>query len=363
MAAISFYDLAEELSGLNSELRSAIGTVLDSGCFLNGPQLRRFEAELGARLHGAHVVGVGSGTQALQVLLLAHEIGPGDDVVTTAASFYATAQAIALVGARPVFADVREDDYNLDVDSVRSTLTEATKAVLVVHLYGRPADMTALRELTAERQVLLLEDCAHAFGASVDGVPAGSLGDGAALSFYPTKNLGALGDAGAVAVNDPAVAERAVAARFLGFAGSRDEFDSPGISGRMDELQAACLRVRLRRFDDGQRARAELAARYRELLPTDVLLAPPPPGVVDGHHLFVIKHPERDRIADELGNAGVGTQIHYRVPLHRQATMGAHPPLPTAERWAARVLSLPFSPSVDAERRDRVVAAVRQAVS
>ena len=361
-SAVPFLDLAEDIRNRKGELRSAIDGVLESGIFLDGPQLRAFEDELGQRLGGSRVVGVGSGTQALQILLLAHGIGPGDDVVTTAASFFATGRAIALVGARPVFADVRPEDYNLDADSVRAAITDRTKAVLAVHLYGRPADTAALRRVAAEHRVLFLEDCAQAMGAGVAGRPTGTLGDGAAFSFYPTKNLGALGDAGAVVVADPEVAERARSARFLGFSGRRDEFDRPGISGRMDEIQAACLRVRLRHFDADQAVRAGLAAAYRERLPSRILPGPAPNGVIDAHHLFVIGHPERQRIAEELARSGIQTQIHYRVPLHRQPGAVGSAVLPVAERWAREVLSLPLNLALTPEAVGRIADTVTTAV-
>lgn len=359
---VPFLNLADEVSDLTAELKNSFIAVIESGCFLNGPRLRELERELATRCGCNHAIGVGSGTQALQILLLAHGIGPGDEVVTTAASYFATAKAITLVGARPVFADVRADDYNIDTDAVRSALTPRAKAILAVHLYGRPVDVRALGELAVQKGVLLLEDGAHALGAAIDGRPVGSFGDGAALSFYPTKNLGAFGDAGAVVVNDPQVAERAHAARFLGSSGRRDEFDREGISGRMDELQAALLLVRLCHFDEWQMARAALVDRYRATLPGHVLLPPPPPEVVEAHHLFVIRHPERDRIADELAKAGVGTQIHYRVPLHRQPVFGPHPPLPVAERWSKEVLSLPLNRALRPDTQEFVVRAVTAAV-
>jgi dTDP-4-amino-4,6-dideoxygalactose transaminase len=359
---VQFLNLADEVADLAGELRDAFSVVIHSGRFLDGTQLRRLEQELAVRCGSSYAIGVGSGTQALQILLLAHGIGPGDEVVTTAASFFATARAITLVGARPVFADIRADDYNLDADAVEGALTPRTKAILAVHLYGRPADVRTLGDLAAQRGILFLEDAAHALGAAVGSRPVGSLGDGAALSFYPTKNLGAFGDAGAVLVRDAQVAKRACAARFLGFSGRRDEFDQEGISGRMDELQAALLLVRLRHFDRWQAARAALADRYRAGLPDHVLLPAPPLGVVEAHHLFVVRHPERERIAGQLTEAGIETQVHYRVPLHRQPRLGTHPPLPIAEQWAKEVLSLPLNRTLSADAQQSVISAVVAAV-
>jgi dTDP-4-amino-4,6-dideoxygalactose transaminase len=359
--SIPFLDLARESEALKTELRQAFDEVLESGCFLHGAQLAKLEADLAALCGAAHARGVGSGTQALQLLLLAHGIGPGDEVVTTAASFFATAKAVLMVGARPVFADVRRDDYNLDPRAAQDAITSRTRALLVVHLYGRPAEIVALHDIAREAGILLLEDAAHALGSMVEGRPIGAHCDGAALSFYPTKNLGALGDAGAVITNDQLVAERVTAGRFLGSTGKRDVFELDGISGRMDEVQAAFLNVRLRHFARWQTRRAELAARYRAALPDRLLLPPPPVSITDAHHLFVIRHAERDRIAQSLAATGIETQIHYRLPLHRQPALLSSQSLPVTEAWATEVLSLPLHHTVLEDEQDRVIEAVVQA--
>jgi dTDP-4-amino-4,6-dideoxygalactose transaminase len=359
---VSFLSLAAEVADIRAELIQACDEVLGSGIYLNGPMLERLEHALGERCASQYVVGVGSGTHALQVLLLAYGIGPGDEVVTTAGSFFATAKAITLVGARPVFVDVRPDDYNIDVSEVERAITPRTRAVLAVHLYGNPVDVTALRKVTDAAGILLLEDAAHALGASVDGRPVGSLGEGAALSFYPTKNLGAFGDAGAVLVNDGNVAQRARNGRFLGFSGVRDRFDSEGISGRMDEIQAACLLVRLRHFDRWQQIRSEIVARYRAALPESLVLPGPAAHVVDAHHLFVIRHRDRDRLAAQLADRGVETQVHYRVPLHQQPVFGAGPSLPVAEAWSREVLSLPLNRALSEDAQQFVIDAVLESI-
>ncbi len=360
---VPFLSLQKLTAAYRHELLAACDEVLESGCFLNGPQLKALEDELSLRFPGMRAVGVGSGTQALQALLLAYDIGPGDEVVTTAASFYATAKAISMAGARPVFADVRPDDFNIDVTSVRAVLSARTKAIVAVHLYGRPADMPALREVSREAGILLLEDAAQAFGASVGGVAAGALGDGAALSFYPTKNLGALGDAGAVLVPGEDREDRVKAARFLGWDGcARDRFPLDGISGRMDELQAAVLRVRMAHVDRELRRRRELAERYRQNLPPSLLIPPAPVGAVDAHHLFVIRDPERDRVAAELRACGIETMVHYRYPLHRQPRYESGLALPEAERWAGSVLSLPLNAALTDDEQSTVISAVHKAV-
>ena len=357
---VPFQPLGRVLAGLQDELRAALDEVLASGTFLNGPQLAALEQEVAAWCGVKYAVGVGSGTQALQILLLAHGIGAGDEVVTTAASFYATAKAISLVGATPVFAEISGDDYNLDPDAAAAAVTPRTKAVLVVHLYGRPVDVQGFRHVTRRAGVLLLEDAAHAVGASVNGEAAGSFGDGAAVSFYPTKNLGALGDAGAVLLPDDELARRARSARFLGWDGrERDHFSGEGISGRMDELQAAVTRVRLRHLEGAQHARHRLAARYRAALEPGLALPPAPPGVVDGDHLFVIRSQERDRVVAELAERGVETQVHYRRPLYGGG-VGRGGPFPVTERWAHEVLSLPFHASLTDAEQDVVIQALAE---
>lgn len=360
---VPFLDLAAEVAEIRGELTDACGEVVTSGAYLNGPKLEQFEAEIGKRCGVRHVIGAGSGTQALQILLLAHGVGPGDEVVTTAASFFATAKAIALVGARPVLVDVCPDDFNIDPLEVERAITPRTKAVLAVHLYGNPVDVAGLRKVARSAGIPLLEDAAHAFGASIGGRPAGSLGDGAALSFYPTKNLGAFGDAGAVVVNDDETARRARAARFLGSSGVRDWFDGDGISGRMDEIQAAFLLVRLRHFERWQALRADMVERYRTALPQALLLPPARPGAVSAHHLFVIRHARRDRVAEVLASRGIETQVHYRVPLHRQPPFDTGQSLPVAEGWGRQVLSLPLNRALSGEAQEAVINAVLDAVT
>ena len=238
-----FLDLSREARRLKPQLLAAMESVIDSGIYLYGPHIEALERELAVRTGARFAVATGSGTAALEILMRAAGIGPGAEVITTPASFYASAKAIAATGATVVFSDIDPGHYNLDPDQAAAKITGRTKAILAVHLYGRPARVKELRAIADRAGILLLEDVAQALGASVDGRAAGTWGDGAALSFYPSKNVGALGDAGAVLTSDEAVARRAESLRFLGYTGQRDCFDPEGISGRMDEIQAAVLMV------------------------------------------------------------------------------------------------------------------------
>lgn len=355
---VPFLDLAREGRALEAELVDATVEVIRAGCYLAGPRIDRLERALSERVAGRPVVAVGSGTQALEALLLAHQIGPGDEVITTPASFYATAFAVQRVGARVVFADIDPGTCQLDPVQVEAAITPRTRAVLAVHLYGRPAPVAALRRLTEARGLLLLEDAAQAIGARAHGRPVGTWGDGAIFSFYPTKNLGAVGDAGAVVLPDEELAERVRRARFLGWSGTRDVFDTRGLSGRMDELQAALLLVKLAHLDAWTARRRELAGRYEATLPRERLLAPLGVDEESVHHLFVVRHPRRDRVAALLAEHGVGSLVHYRVPLHRQPALGpCAQELPYAERWGEEVLSLPLHPYLTEDEVEHVLRA------
>jgi dTDP-4-amino-4,6-dideoxygalactose transaminase len=333
--------------------------VLDSGVFLFGPEVEALEAELTSLLGVADVVAVGSGTVALQLALMAHQIGAGDEVVLPAASFYATAAAVRLAGATPVFVDIDPQQYNIDPDRAAAAITPRTRAIIAVHLYGCPAPVRELRALADRRGLVLHEDMAQAIGAAVDGRAVGDWGDSAALSFYPTKNVGAFGDAGGVAVRDAALGRRLRSMRFFGFTGQRDHFAGPGLSGRMDDLQAAVLRVKLRHLAAHTARRRELARRYDAALPHDISRPPAPMGTTSVHHLYVIRCRHRDALRRHLTRAGVGTEIHYRIPLHRQPLFSADAvSLPVAEAWADEVLSLPLYPYLADSEQDRVIAAI-----
>ena len=357
MAPIPLVDVKAQYEPLIPELLERMREVLESGEFILGPNLDAFEREAAAYLGVEETIGVANGTDALVLVLDAMGIGPGDEVICPAFTFFATAEAIARRGATPVFADVDVATMNLDPADVAERITPRTKAIMPVHLFGRPAP---LREL-AELGVPLVEDAAQAFGSP----DIGRAGVASTFSFYPTKNLFALGDAGLVAVQDAELGDRV---RMLRFHGSRDKVDFQliGYNSRLDELQAAALRVFLGRLPEWTRQRREAAARYVELGLGELCDVPSDePGHV--YHLFVCRSPERDRIRRALQEAGIGTGVYYAMPSHLQEAMRflAYRPgsLPETERLAQENFSVPLWAGIDATTQERVVEVVREAAA
>jgi dTDP-4-amino-4,6-dideoxygalactose transaminase len=352
---IPLVDVKAQYAPLIPELRERIQEVLDSGEFILGPNVKAFEQEASAYLGVQQTVGVANGTDALVLVLDAMGIGPGDEVICPAFTFYATAESIVRRGATPVFADIDPGTMNLDPADVAERITPRTKAIMPVHLFGRPA---RLREL-AELGVPLVEDAAQAFGSP----DIARTGVASTFSFYPTKNLFALGDGGLVAVTDEELGDRV---RMLRFHGSRDkvDFQLVGYNSRLDELQAAVLRVFLARLDEWTRLRREAAARYAELGLGELCQLPPDePGHV--YHLFVCRSPERDRIRAALRDGEIGTATYYETPSHLQPAMrflGYDPgSLPETERVARDNFSVPLWAGIDAATQERVVEVVRSA--
>jgi dTDP-4-amino-4,6-dideoxygalactose transaminase len=338
--------------------------VLDGGHYILGPEVEAFEREFAAYVGVPHVVGVASGTDALVLALRACGIGPGDEVITVGHTAVATVAAIELVGASAVIVDIDLASFTLDPERVEGALSPRTRALLPVHLYGHPAAMKALRALATRHRLRLIEDCAQAHGATLDGMRAGTFGDAAAFSFYPTKNLGALGDGGAVATADDSVAE---AARRLREYGWRERYVSevPGTNSRLDELQAAILRVKLRHLDEDNARRVALARIYdAELAGADVVVPTTREGCGHVFHQYVIRHAGRDALRAELRARGVGTLIHYPVAVHLQPAYRGRlripGPLSHTEEAAATVLSLPIYPELGSARAHRVAAVVRE---
>jgi dTDP-4-amino-4,6-dideoxygalactose transaminase len=360
---IPFNDLARGTQAVRGELDVALAGVLDSGWFVLGEEGRAFEEEFAAFVGVSHCVNVASGTDAIELALRALEIGLGDEVVTQANTCVPTISAIERTGATPVLCDVEPDAATIDLQSLGGALTERTKAVVPVHLYGQCGDVDAVVELCAERGIDVVEDCAQAHGAELGGRRVGSIGRLACFSFYPTKNLGALGDAGAVVTNDDRLAERL---RLLRQYGQTDRYRhvARGVNSRLDELQAAVLRARLPRLEAWNRRRAEIAAAY-----TDALAASPvrPLRVLEGRvhvfHLFVVDAPERASLQAHLDQAGIGTLIHYPTPVHGHPPyreLGDGPvPLATSERLSSRILSLPIYPELRDGEVERVATALR----
>jgi dTDP-3-amino-3,4,6-trideoxy-alpha-D-glucose transaminase len=339
-------------------VRAAVERVIARGWFVLGPEVEAFEAEFASAMGAAHAVGVGNGTDAIALILRALDIGPGDEVITTPVSAAYTALAVMMVGARPVFADIDPARLTIDPEQVAQAIGPRTRAILPVHLYGQPADMTALERLAARHGLALVEDCCQAHLATAAGRPVGTIGVAGAFSFYPTKNLGALGDGGAVVTNDRALAERI---RRLRNGGQIDRYrhDEFGVNSRLDELQAAVLRARLPRLAGWTARRRGLAARYRAGLAGGPVNVPAEhdPGHV--YHLFPVRVSGRAELQARLATDGIETLVHYPVPIPRQPAMAGLNPreCPEAVRACDEVLSLPLHPGLtDSEVTDIVTS-------
>jgi dTDP-4-amino-4,6-dideoxygalactose transaminase len=363
---IPLVDLAAQHAQVADEVAEGWARVLERTAFVGGPQVAEFEAAYASYLGVAHCVGVGNGTDALELALRALGIGPGDECVAPANTFIATAEAVARTGATPVLADCRPDTALLDVDAALAAVTSRTRAVLPVHLYGQAADVAGLRARLPE-QIAIVEDAAQSQGASRDGRNAGALGTISATSFYPGKNLGAYGDAGAVMTDDATLAERV---RLLGAHGSPRKYEHPvlGFNSRLDTLQAVVLSAKLRRLDGWNEARRAAAARY------DALIAGLPgvtgPVVDAGNipvwHLYVIQVDDRDEVLARLHAEGIGAGVHYPTPVHLTgafADLGKPGDFPVAEALGERILSLPLFPEITAEQQERVVDVLARATA
>jgi dTDP-4-amino-4,6-dideoxygalactose transaminase len=357
-------DPAGEYRSLKTEIDAAVGRVLASGRFILGPEGEALEKELAAYVGAPHAIGCNSGTDALHLPLVAAGIGPGDEVVVPAFTFFATAEAVSYTGAKPVFADVEAGTFNLDPASLSKTLSSRTKAVIAVHLFGQCAALDQISDLCKSRKVILVEDCAQAIGADYDGRKCGGWGEFGGFSFYPTKNLGAAGDAGLMTCR---AAEHDATLRSLRHHGSKQTYlhDRIGWNSRLDELQAAILRVKFRHLEEFIAARRRVAARYREKLAGAKLVLPAEHG--RGRHVyhqFTIRSERRDAIREALAREGVASSIFYPVPLHQQPVyqgLARGVSLPVSEGIAKSVLSLPIHPSLDEASIDRICAVVRAA--
>jgi dTDP-4-amino-4,6-dideoxygalactose transaminase len=351
------------LEPLLDEVAARQEAVLRSGQYILGPEVEAFEAEFAAFLGTRHCVGVANGTDALTIALRALGVGPGDEVVAPALTFYATAEAIVNAGATPVFCDVDETTFTVTAASVEPLIGPRTKAVVPVHLYGNPAPMVELRELAANHGLRLLEDAAQAAGARLEGASAGALGNAATFSFFPSKNLGGFGDGGAIVTDDDEVAAEASRLRFHGSEEhDRNLHTAVGYNSRLDELQAAGLRVLLPHLREWTEARRRVAAAYADSgLGDSVALPVETAGAESCYHLYVVRSSERDQLAERLGAAGVGARAYYSTPLHQQPGLrefAPSVPLPGVESAAAKSLALPMGPALS---EDQVAAVARAA--
>ena len=345
------------------EIDAAIAGVLQSGKYIVGPELTAFEQEFAAYIGVGYAVGVASGTDALVLALRALNIGPGDEVITSPHTAVATVAAIELSGATPVLVDVEPETCLLDSKRLEAAITPRTKAVVPVHLFGNPADMSALRRIADRRCIRLIEDCAQAHGAKYRGKRVGTWGDMACFSFYPTKNLGAFGDAGMVVTANAELARRVRALREYGWE-RRYISEVGGANSRLDEIQAAILRVKLRYLDDDNHRRRAIAANYSLALAGQVGLLAEGPDSESVYHLYVVRSQRRDDLMGYLRQRGVGTAIHYPVPIHLQPAyrgrIGEEGDYPEAERAAREVLSLPIYPELRTEQLNIVIAHTRE---
>ena len=357
---VPLFDTSTALLGLRAELREAVARVLESERYILGPEVSAFEKEFAAYCGCQHAIGVANGTEAITIALRAMGVGPGDEVVVPSFTFYASAEAIPPTGATPVFCDIDPDSYCVTAETVRAALTPRTKAVIAVHLFGNVAPIAEIEALG----VPVLEDAAQAAGStSLSGRP-GALGTAATFSFFPSKNLGCFGDGGMVTTSDESVAERV---RTLRFHGSRDKisYELVGYNSRLDELQAAILRVQLPHLDEWARGRQQAGRHYENAGLGDLVGLPRPvAGATPAWHLYVVSHPHVERLEGMLTAAGVGNKPYYRTPVHRQPPMhewGAGLRLPGTDEAARTHLAIPMSPVLTAEQAQEVVAAATDA--
>jgi dTDP-4-amino-4,6-dideoxygalactose transaminase len=355
-------NLKAQYATIRDEIEPVIREVLESQMFVLGPEVARLEAEIADYCGAAHGIGCASGSDALLLPLMALEIGPGDEVITSPYTFFATAGAVWRLGARPVFVDIEPDTYNLDPTLIEAAITERTRAIIPVHLYGQTADMGPIREVARRHDLAILEDAAQAIGAAYHGARAGTLGDVAAFSFYPSKNLGGFGDGGMMTTDDPQFAHRLARLRVHGME-PKYHHHEVGFNSRLDALQAAVLRVKLRHLDAWTSARRTVAERYRYLFASHGLdgrvgLPVERPGHFHVYNQFVIRVPAtlRDQLREDLAARKIGTEIYYPIPLHLQACFAAlgHRPgdFPRAEAAARETIALPIYPELtDAEQR------------
>ena len=366
---VPLLDLRAQYAALREETEAAVRAVFESQHFILGPAVESFEQAVAAYCGVPHAIGVSSGTDAILACLMAEGVAPGDEVITSPYSFFATAGCVARLGARPVFVDIDPGTYNLRADRVAERITPRTRALLPVHLFGQPADMDALREMAAARGLTVIEDACQAIGAERNGARAGGLGDYGCFSFFPSKNLGGAGDGGMVVTRDPV---RAARLRRLRNHGMEPKYIHPEIGGnfRLDALQAAVLAVKLPRLDGWTAARQRNAARYERLFLaaglTDRLTLPDVSGRGgrDRHvvNQYVIRAPQRDALREHLSARGIGHEVYYPVPLHLQPCFAhwAHRPgdFPESERAAAETLALPIYAELTDAQAEAVVAAI-----
>ncbi len=363
---IPILDLKEQYHQLREEMLAAVEGVFESGAFINGPNVKALEGEVATYLGAAHGVALNSGTDALHLALRALDIGAGDEVITTPFTFVATTEAIGIVGAKPVFVDIDPLTYNIDPALIEAAITPRTRAILPIHLYGHPAPMHEIMAIARKHNLAVVEDCAQAIGSKIGDQFVGTFGTFGAFSFFPSKNLGAYGDGGMLVTNDAALADRA---RSLRGHGGRVKYyhEELGVNSRLDELQAAILRVKLPHLEEWIARRRAVAQRYTEAFAQTGLQLPlEPPDGRHVYHQYTLRVQDRDRVQKDLQNAGVQTMIYYPVPLHLQkvhAMFGqTEGSFPHSERAAKEVISIPMFPEMEIDVQQTVIDAVKSVI-
>jgi dTDP-4-amino-4,6-dideoxygalactose transaminase len=363
---INFLDLKKVLAPQNEQLASAVNRVLQSGWFILGPETESFEDEFANYCGANYCIGVGNGLDALRLALLAHDIGPGDEVIVPAHTFIATWLAVSQTGATPIPVEPDPNTYNIDPSQVEASITARTKAILPVHLYGRPADIDKLTVIANRHNLLIIEDAAQAHGATYHGKRIGGHGNTVAWSFYPGKNLGALGDGGAVTTNDSAVSRKIQKLRNYG-SEKKYYHDDLGFNSRLDEIQAAVLRVRLQHLDKDNAARRVIAKTYISKLSCNAIILPSS-NLIDESvwHLFVIQSSTRNKLQQDLASEGISTMIHYPCAPHLQKAyshlsyqVGS---MPITELLQDKVLSLPISPTQTVDETEYIISALKKCI-
>ena len=362
---IPMVDLKQQYLELKEEIDSGLMAALESTQFILGPNVTAFEEETASYLGVKHCLGVNSGTDALHLALIAAGIGKGDEVITTTFTFIATAEAISYVGATPVFVDVDERTFNIDLNQVEAAISKKTKAVIPVHLFGQPVDMHALSNLCEKHQLKIIEDCAQSFGAHINGQQTGSFGDVGCFSFFPSKNLGCYGDGGLISTNSDDIYKHLTILRNHGMS-VRYHHTEIGYNSRLDELQAVILRAKLKRIDQYNDNRRRVDQLYVRHLADTSIVIPRQDGV--GKHVFhqyVCLHPLRDQIMKKLQEAGIGCAIYYPIPLHRQDVYQAEfkdLSLPRSESIVTQCFALPIYPEMEEEKVARVCQVIKSAI-
>jgi len=342
------------------QINAAIKQVLQSGWFILGNEVKAFEEEFAKYIGVNFAKGTGSGTDAIMLALKALQIGAGDEVITVSQTAVATVAAIEMAGAKPVMVDIEEDFYTIAPEKIEAAITPKTKAVVAVHLYGQPADLNAILKITKKHKLKLIEDCAQAHGAIYKNKRAGSIGDVGCFSFYPTKNLGALGDGGMVVTNDAKLAEKVEMLRQYGWK-KRYISEFAGVNSRLDELQAAILRVKLAHLDDDNAKRNHIAQMYdKQLGQTEIIIPKKRQNCSHVYHLYVIRAKKRDQLLEHLKQQGIAAAVHYPMPVHLQPAYNHRQKLPVTEKIAKEILSLPMYPELTEKQTQKIINAVKE---